>query len=319
MEPIHVILIILGGVLLLVAASLINAFVCFRIVYHSGKRKIVPDGEYQLPEGKIYEEFRDDMIRWQDSIREMKGETVEIRSRDGLLLRGRYYEYEKGAPVEILFHGYRGGAVRDLCGGVERCFTLKRNALIVSQRAHGDSEGHAITFGYKERFDCLDWIDYVVSRFGKDRKILITGLSMGASTVLMASGEDLPDNVVCVLADCGYSSTKAIIQKKMREMGLPIWFFYPFVRLGGIIFAGFDPNKCEPIEAVKRSKTPILFVHGDADDFVPFEMSQEMFDACPAPKAFFIAKGAGHGLAFPKDQEGYYKAVIDFESVWNKQ
>ena len=317
MEPIHVILIIVGSISFLVLAALITAFICFRIVFYSGKRRATPIGEYDLPEGKPYEEFQGDMIRWQDSIREMKSEAVEIISRDGLTLRGRYYEHEKGAPIEILFHGYRGGAVRDLCGGVERCFKLKRNALIVSQRAHGDSEGHAITFGYKERFDCLDWIDHVISRFGKDQKIIITGLSMGASTVLMASGEALPDNVVSVIADCGYSSTKSIIKKKMHEMHLPVWFFYPFVRLGGILFAGFDPNKCEPIEAVKRSKTPILFVHGDADDFVPCDMSRQMFEVCPVQKAFFIAKGAGHGLAFPKDQEGYYKAVLDFESVLN--
>ena len=83
----------------------------------------------------------------------MDCEEVEIRSRDGLTLRGKYYEYEKGAPLEIMFHGYRGNAARNLSGGVERCFTLKRNTLIVSQRAHGNSEGHVITFGYKEKYD----------------------------------------------------------------------------------------------------------------------------------------------------------------------
>ena len=141
---------------------------------------------------------------------------------------------------------------------------------------------------------------------------------MGASTVLMASGEKLPENVACVLADCGYSSTREIISKCLRDIHLPVWLFYPYVRLGAILFAGFDPNKCEPIEAVKRSETPIIFIHGDSDDFVPCSMSQRMFDVCPTEKAFYIAKGAGHGLAFPKDQEGYYKAVRDFESVWNK-
>lgn len=315
MEVLYIILGILGGLVLLV---LIAAFVCFMMAFYSPKRKPLPEGEYEIPDGDIYEEFRCDMIRWQDSLRAMPCEKVEIKSRDGLTLRGKYYEYEKGAPLEIMFHGYKGNAERDLSGGVERCFKLKRNTLIVSQRAHGNSDGHVITFGYKERLDCLDWIDFANKRFGKDQKILITGISMGASTVLLAAGEDLPENVLCVLADCGYSSTKEIICKVIEKMHLPVKLAYPFVRLGGILFAGFDPNKCEPIEAVKRCKIPIVFVHGDTDDFVPCYMSRQMYDVCPTEKTFFIAKGAGHGLAFPKDQEGYYKAVRTFEPIWNK-
>ena len=315
MNPIILILIIIVGVILLALAT---SFVCFLLVFYSGKRKDLPEGEYDIPDGEIYEEFRDSMINWQKSLRQMDCEEIEIKSRDGLSLRGKYYEYEKGAPLEIMFHGYRGNAARDLSGGVERCFTLKRNTIIVSQRAHGDSEGHVITFGYKEKFDCLDWVDYACKRFGNDQKILITGISMGASTVLLAAGEDLPGNVVCALADCGYSSTRAIICKILRQIHLPVLLFYPLIRLGALIFGGFDPNRAEPIEAVSRTKIPIIFVHGDADDFVPAYMSQEMYDVCPTEKAIFYAKDAGHGLAFPKDQEGYYKAVGEFEKVWNK-
>ena len=315
MEPLYIILIILGGLILLTLAA---AFVCFLMVFYSPARKPVAYDQYDIPEGEIYEEFREDMVSWQKALRAMECEAVEIRSRDGLTLRGKYYEYEAGAPIEIMFHGYKGSAERDLSGGVERCFKLKRNTLIVSQRAHGDSDGHVITFGYKEKLDCLDWIDYVNKRFGSEQKILITGISMGAATVLLAAGEELPENVLCVLADCGYSSTKDIICKIVREMHLPVAIIYPLVRLGGLVFGGFDPNKAEPIEAVKRCRIPIIFVHGDTDDFVPCEMSQRMYDVCPTEKTFFIAKGAGHGLAFPKDQEGYYRSIRAFESVWNK-
>ena len=315
MSPIYIALIVLGALIFLIFAA---ALVCFLMVFYSGKRKKLPDGEYDIPDGEIYEEFRTEMVNWQKALRKMDCEEMEITSRDGLTLRGKYYEYEKGAPLEIMFHGYRGNAERDLSGGVERCFTLKRNTLIVSQRAHGDSDGHVITFGYKEKLDCLDWIKFANERFGKDQKIIITGISMGASTVLLAAGEELPENVLCVLADCGYSSTRAIICKILRQMNLPVLLLYPIIRLGALIFGGFDPDKAEPIEAVCRTKIPIIFVHGDDDDFVPCYMSREMYDACPTEKAFFIAKGAGHGLAFPKDQSGYYKAVGDFEKVWNK-
>ncbi len=314
-HPIHLILLILAAIVLFL---LVSSLICFFLTFYSKKRKPVPAGQHEYPDGKAYEEFYSQIDAWQDALAALSCEDLEITSRDGLTLRGKYYEYEKGAPLEILFHGYKGNAVRDLCGGVERCFKLKRNALIVSQRAHGDSDGRVISFGHFEKYDCLDWIDFAVEHFGKDQKIIITGISMGASTVLLAAGEPLPENVVCVLADCGYSSAKGIICKVLRDIHLPPVLFYPFVRLGAVVYGGFDPNECEPIDAVKRSKTPIIFIHGDCDGFVPCYMSRDMYDVCPTEKAIFIAEGADHGLAFPKDQEGYYKAVGDFDKVWKK-
>ena len=314
MEPIHVILIIIAAIILLIIAA---AYMCFRLTFYSGKRKPLPDGEYDFPEGEIYEEFHSDMMRWQDSVRAMKAENLEIVSFDGLTLRGKYYEHQKGAPIEIMFHGYKGNGIRDLCGAVERCFKLGRNALIVDQRGHGSSDGHIITFGYKERFDCLSWIKFTEVHFGADQKILITGISMGAATVIMAAGEELPDSVVSILADCPFSSTKGIICKVVGDMKLPVPIVYPFIRLGAILFAGFDPNKCEPMEAIKRCRKPIIFIHGDSDDYVPCHMSQKMYEICPTQKAIFTAKGAGHGLAFLKDPEGYYKAVRAFDESIN--
>ena len=315
MDPLEIVLIVLAAIAFIV---IVFAYVGFRLTFYAAARKPLPEGEYDVPEGEIYEEFREQMIEWQKSLAETKCKTFEICSRDGLTLRGRYYEYAPGAPLEIMFHGYRGNPMRDLGGGVERCFNLQRNTLIVSQRAHGESDGHVIGFGYYEKYDCLDWVNFAVHHFGDNQKIILTGISMGAATVLMASGEKLPDNVVCVLADCGYSSTRGIIRKVLKDIHLPAPIVYPFVRLGAIMFAGFDPNKCNPIDAVKNAKVPIIFIHGDNDDFIPCQMSQDMYEACPTEKAMYVCKGAGHGLAFPKDQQGYYAAVRDFEKVWNK-
>ena len=292
--------------------TLLTALICYFRVFYSPTRKPLGEGEYDIPEGAEYETHRAEMIRWIDMTRTLPHEEISIVTHDGLTLYGRYYECNPGGIIEILFHGYRGNSERDMSGGVERCFALGRNALIVDHRAAGRSEGHTITFGVCERLDCLRWIDRVIERFGKDTKIVLTGISMGAATVMMAAGEDLPENVVCVLADCGYSSPREIIRKVIRDMKLPL-LLYPFIRLGAILFGHFDPEECSPIEAVKQCRVPLILIHGEADDFVPCEMSHYVYEACVSQKKFVTVPGAGHGLAFPTDKEAYLKALTDFQ------
>ena len=187
------------AVLCLLGITFLIAFFCYKRVFYSPPRKRLGDDEYLLPEGDIYEPFHDRMLAWMKETRAMPYERVSITSFDGLTLRGRYYEYQKGAPVELLFHGYKSNSERDLCGGVQRCFALGRNVLLVDHRASGESDGNVITFGINERKDCLKWIDFVIEKFGKDVKIMLGGISMGAATVLMAGGEKLPKNVVCIV------------------------------------------------------------------------------------------------------------------------
>ncbi|MBR5242535.1 MAG: alpha/beta hydrolase, partial [Clostridia bacterium] len=223
----------------LVLLSLTTAAICFFKIFYRQKEQTE---RYPIPPGEIYEAYRDQLIAWMMEIDEMPHEDVEIKSFDGLTLRGRYYEYKKGAPTEILFHGYRGTSYRDLCGGVYRTHALGRNALIVDHRASGRSEGKIITFGARESRDILSWVEYFVRERDPDARIIITGISMGAASVLTASGYPLPKNVVGILADCGYTSTKEIIKKVIRDMKLPANILYPFVRLGAILFGRFDPN-----------------------------------------------------------------------------
>ncbi|MBR6743512.1 MAG: alpha/beta hydrolase [Clostridia bacterium] len=211
-----------------------------------------------------------------------------------------------------MFHGYRGTAERDLCGGVNRCFALERNVLIVDQRTAGKSEGRVITFGVKESRDCLSWIDFAIKTFGSDVKIILTGISMGAATVIMAAGTKLPENVIGVLADCGYTSAREMIKKTIKELNLPSNILYPFVKLGGLIFGGFNVDKATPIESIKKCSVPVLFVHGEADGFVPCEMSKQNFDNCPTRKLLHTVAGADHGLSFPVDPEGYLDKLYGF-------
>lgn len=305
---------IAGGLLLLAFLFILT---CFLLVFYSPKRKMLGEDEYEIPKGEIYEEFRERIIEWTKDIRHAPYEVFKIKSHDGLTLTAKYYEYKPGAPIEILFHGYRGYAERDLCGGVERCHRLGRGALIVDQRASGESEGHVITFGIRERLDCALWAKFAAERF-PDSPLILTGISMGAATVMTALCEELPSSVVCVLADCGYTTPRAIISKVLRDIHLPVWLFYPAIKLGAGLFGRFNLEEASALEGVERTKIPVIFIHGDADNFVPYSMSEELYEACSSThKRLVKIEGAGHGLAFPRDEDGYINALREFEAEAN--
>lgn len=288
----------------LLVGALIAAAICFFRIFYASRRG--PREEFPTPKGALYDPYRPQMIEWIKQIRAMPHQRVSITSHDGLRLVGKYYEHQKGAPIEILFHGYRGCADADLGGGVFRCFSLGRNALIVDHRASGESEGHVISFGALESRDCLGWVDFVIQNIDPDAKIILTGISMGAATVLTAATLPLPPNVIGILADCGYTSTKEIVKKVMRDMGLPAGLLYPFARLGALLFGHFDPDALSPLASMKKCRLPVIFFHGDTDDFVPCAMSEENYAACAAAhKRLVVTPGAGHGLCFPLDSETY--------------
>ena len=301
-----------------VAVTLITSLVCFLMVFYCKRKAPLGPDEYEIPPGEIYEVYREDMVAWTKAIRSMPCEDMEITSFDGLKLRAKYYEYEAGAPIEILFHGYKGYAERDLSGGVERCFRLGRSVILVDHRASGRSDGHVTTFGINERHDCHSWIRYAIERFGDDVKLIISGVSMGAATVMMTAGDPLPENVICVLADCGYTSPREIICKVLKDMKLPDKVFYPFIKLGARIFGRFNLDETSPIEAMRKCTLPVVFVHGDTDDFVPHRMSVRLCEECASDKKTLITiRGAGHGLAFPADRDGYVGALADVKEKWN--
>ena len=303
------------GLILLI---LLTSFICFLMTFYVGKRKVLKEGEYDLPPGKEYEPYYDNMKNWIDKMRNFPYEQVEIKSHDGLILKAKYFENIKGAPIEIMIHGYKGNAERDMNGGIFRAFAVGRNALLIDQRGSGDSEGHVLTFGIKERKDVRLWIDFLINKFGKDVRIILTGISMGASTALMTTQEDIPSNVIGVLADCGFSSQKEIISKTIKEMKLPPKLFYPFVKLGGLIFGRFNIDELTPIDACKNMPVPVIFFHGDNDNFVPCYMSEEMAKVCSNKNKFVIIPNAEHGLAYPSSQDYYISKVKEFQKECNE-
>ncbi len=290
------------------------SYFCFRLAFYADRREKARDpDDIVIPEGEIYEAIRGDIENWVHAMRSLPQKDVEITSFDGLRLRGKYFEQKKGAPIEILMHGYRGDSERDLSGGIFRCFALGRNAMLVDHRASGRSEGNVITFGIHESRDCVDWVKYIIENIDPDAKIFIGGVSMGAATAQIATVRGLPENVVGVLSDCGYSSAKRIIKKVIRQMHLPANICYPFVRLGAKIYGHFDLEEISPEEAMAKCTLPVIFIHGDADDFVPYEMSAESYNACASKhKKLLKIEGAGHGLAFPMSQERYIREVGEF-------
>lgn len=309
MNPIYIVLIIVLSLALLFFAV---CYVCFRLTFYMPKKQKIHK-EDDMPPGKIYEPYYEQMRKWNKEARTFKKEDVCVTACDGLTLQATYYELFENAPIEIMFHGYRGSAERDLCGGLQRCLKLKRNVLAVDQRGHGRSDGNVISFGVKERFDVKTWAEYAYERFGDNVKLIITGISMGASTVLMASSLSLPKTVVGIVADCGFNNTKEIIKSVITKMHLPANVFYPFVKLGAIIFGGFNPEQTSAEQEVKNSKLPILFIHGDSDDFVPCYMSQKNYRACTSVKGLEIFEGAGHGMSYLVDSDRYVKILKDFE------
>ena len=303
---------ILAGVAAIGLLMLLTSYLCFLKVFYAPPRKPAAVDAIDLPEGEIYVPFYPDMERWTREVRAMPYEEMSVISFDGLTLWGKYYEYAPGAPIELMFHGYRGNAERDLSGGIQRCFALGRSALVVDQRCSGKSEGSVISFGINEHRDCLTWLELMQARFGPETKIILTGISMGAATVMSVADQPLPDNVLGILADCGYTSAKEIIQTIIRGMGLPVGPSYFFVKLGARIFGRFDLEQTSPVEALKNATVPVIFFHGEDDDFVPCSMSKRCYDACSSRKMLVTVPGAGHGLSYPVAPECYLQALRDF-------
>ena len=303
-----------GIIAVLVTTTLVISYICFRMAFYASRKHPATGDVLDLPQGDIYLPHRDFMESCAKEVRNMPCKELWITSFDGHKLYGRFFESTPDAPIELMFHGYRGSAERDLSGGVRRAFRLGHSVLLVDQRCSGKSDGNVITFGIREHKDCLCWVRKMQEEF-PSRNFILTGISMGAATVLMAAGYPLPECVIGILADCGYSSAKDIIKVVIKQMGLPPTLSYPFVKLGAWIYGHFDLEETSPIDAVKSACVPIIFFHGEDDAFVPCYMSEEMHAACASRKQLVTVPGAGHGLSYPVQPEPYLAAMKEFFGV----
>lgn len=295
--------------ILILAAVLYGARFAYRIAFYS--RNNGPHDPYAIPPGEQYEKVADRMLQHIYELEQLPYEQIYISSYDGTQLAARYYHNGDSAPLVIQFHGYRGNSIREFSGGSKLACRVGYNCLVVDQRAHGKSGGHTISFGIRERYDCKAWAEFAAQRFS-NVPIILSGVSMGAATVLMASDLSLPSNVRGIIADCPYASPGAIIRKVCADMKLPQYILYPFVALGGFLFGGFKIWEASAIDSVRNTHLPILLIHGEDDRFVPCEMSKEIYNACAGEKTLLTIPMAGHGICYLVDTDQYEKAFESF-------
>ncbi len=294
----------------LLILTLTAAYCCYWIAFYNPEKRH-GDPVY-IPGGNDYKVIGPYLKQLCEDLEAKPYERVYTMSFDGLRLSARYYHVADGAPLQIQFHGYRGSGIRDFCGGNMLATKAGFNTLLVDQRAHGSSQGNTMTFGIKERYDCVSWVNFARERFGVDTQILLAGISMGAATVLMASQLELPKNVKGIVADCAYTSPKAIICKVIGDMKLPPKLIYPLVVLGARLFGHFSLEESSAVEAVRHAKVPILLVHGEKDKFVPCAMSVQIYEACASRKKLELYPDAGHGISFALDEPRYEKMLHNF-------
>ena len=285
------------------------SYICYWIAFYN------PVSRHQEPvehsRGRQHQKYWERLNALSSQLEGLSYEQIYISAHDGTRLAARYYHVRDGAPLLIQFHGYRGSGTRDFCGGCTLAMELGYNVLLVDQRAHGKSGGDTMTFGILERYDCKRWAEYAQERFGPETKVILYGISMGASTVLMALSLELPEQVVGVIGDSPFSSPAQIIRKVCRDMKCPSMLIYPFVALGAMLFGRFRIWEMDCQQAVRASKVPVLLIHGGDDRFVPMEMSKAILKNCAQGK-LEIFPGAGHVLCFASDEERYRKLIGDF-------
>lgn len=251
-------------------------------------------------------------------------EDIFLPSHDGLRLHGQLLQQPGAKGTILLFHGYRSSWIIDFSIVLPYYYSLGYNLLAVDERAHGQSEGVYITFGIHERRDAATWAQYAAMHFGPDHPLFLGGLSMGATTVLLASCFDFPANVRAIIADCGFTSPYEIAKSVLRRDApkAPVSLLLPLCSLVTRLFAGFGLRDGSTIDAVRESRYPILFLHGTGDTFVPYEMTKRAFDACTAPKRLILVDGAEHGKSYVKEPDRVrqeLKAFLDTYTPTTKE
>ncbi len=254
------------------------------------------------PINKPLLKYKDIIQSGLDYINNTPHKWIYIRSFDGLNLAARYFDNNSKKTV-ILFHGYRSSAARDFSCAVKMYMNFGFNVLLCDQRSHGRSEGKLITFGVKEKRDAISWCEYICEKYSP-QNIVLGGMSMGATTVLLALGEKLPKNVKAVIADCGFTSPEAIILKVAKEsFKINAKYFLPLINLYCIIFGKFSIYNNNTCNTVKKTNIPVMLIHGENDGFVPCDMSVETYKNANEKSRLLIVKKADHGLSYLNDEK----------------
>ncbi len=268
----------------------------------------------EMADAKKWEEYKKTIGPKKEYLLAQHCEKITIKSRDGLNLCGTYFPArEPSDRVAICFHGYTSSAMSNASFA---SFLHKQgiNCLLVDNRSHGESEGQYIGFGVLDRYDCLSWIEHMNGKLDGKARFMLYGVSMGASTALMAIGMDeCPDSVELVVADCGFTSPYDVFTHVLKkDYKLPE---FPIMKINDVICrkkAGYGFKDCSTLDTLKKAKCPVLFIHGKDDNFVPVYMSGKNYDACTSDKDILLIENAGHGASYFENSELYESKVSEF-------
>lgn len=263
-----------------------------------------------VEENEQQKETRIQTENWLDEI----SNDVYITTSNNRKLKLHAYEIinEKNTDIwSIVIHGYCSQG-KDMTYYAKQYYNKGYNVLIVDLRGHGKSEGDYIGMGWHDRLDIIDWTKYLINK-NPNSKIILHGVSMGAATVMMATGENLPNNIKVAIEDCGYSSIWDEFKMQLKVLfNLPE---FPILNAASTVCkirAGYMLEEGSAVEQVKKSKTPTLFIHGDLDTFVPFEMLDKVYQAASCEKEKLVIKGAAHAEASGVNPNLYWKTVDEF-------
>ncbi|MEH7282042.1 alpha/beta fold hydrolase, partial [Bacillus toyonensis] len=223
-----------------------------------------------------------------DFVSKYKPNTLTIRSFDKLNLKGYEYMNESSSHKwAIVVHGYNGRA-SEMTKYIRNFYERGYNVIAPDLRGHGNSEGDYVGMGWHDRKDVLLWIQQILKK-DPNAEIALYGISMGGATVMMTSGEDLPSNVKVIIEDCGYSTVSDEFTYQLKDLfHLPK---FPVMNAANTVTrlrAGYDLEEASAVKQVEKSKTPMLFIHGNADTFVPFEMLDQVYNAAKVEKEKLI-------------------------------
>ncbi|MGP4106504.1 alpha/beta hydrolase [Virgibacillus sp. L01] len=251
---------------------------------------------------------------WRDWVGEQNFDEWTMSSYDGLKLQGYFLEAKQPTnKVVVMAHGYLGDAMDMGLYGQYYYEKLGYNIFMADARGHGASEGEYIGFGWHDRKDYVDWINRILNKYGQDTEIVLHGVSMGAATMLMASGEELPDNVKAIVADSPYTSVEDMFSYQMNRMyNIPAFPVLPSTSLVSKAKAGYSFTEASSLEQVKKADVPILYIHGNADSFVPTKMAFKLYENTKSEAEIMTVDGAGHGEAFATKKEKYITKLNSF-------
>lgn len=259
-------------------------------------------------------QFEEILTAAAENLKNSRCETVEITAYDGTNLVGHLRRCENEKRLIVAMHGWRSSWTADFGAISDFWYANGCSVLYAEQRGQGESGGQYMGFGLTERYDCLEWVKWANENGYADTPIYLCGISMGAATVMMAAGLDLPDNVHGIMADCGYTSPYAI-WKHVVENNLHI----SFTGINSAVADDMCKKKIQmgtkeysSTDAMRECRVPVLFVHGTDDRFVPIEMTYENYKACTAPKRLLVVPGAEHGMSYLIDRDSYEKTVKEF-------